>query len=246
MAKGKLDISVHGLALGVPLASVSIGPFAQFQNCDDSADALTKLVEQLIRRLPNAEPDHETVMGQVTTFKTKVHEILATEGESEGDADIATGVASSAKLFEEIKVMFQDLPSRIESVGETRRFRGRRLHPGMLEEFVMMSTHRGEPDVAVTVLIMTSFLRDDVPWLYTMAVELYRASLAGDRAAMRRAYRAFVGDAESLERGLFMHELMGPSRREVAVLMHELPRFLHQFGPELGQSADDEGAERGS
>jgi hypothetical protein len=125
--------------------------------------------------------------------------------------------------------MFQDLPSRIESVGEKRGFRSRRFPPGMLEEFVMMST-RGEPDVGMAALIMTSFLRDDVPWLYTMAVELYRASLAEDGAVTRRAYRAFMGAAESLERGPFMHELMGPSGREVSILMHELPRFLHASG----------------
>ncbi len=84
VAKGKLDIPVHGLALGVPLARVSTGPFAQFHNCDDNADSLAKLVEQLVRRLPHADPDHDTVMGQVDLFKTKVEVILA-EQEAAGE-----------------------------------------------------------------------------------------------------------------------------------------------------------------
>jgi hypothetical protein len=142
VAKGKLDIPVHGLALGVPLSSVSTGPFAQFQNCDEEPDSLAKLVEQLVRRLPHADPDHETVMGQVALFKTKVAEILANQEATTDEPEVAPDDTSTAKLFEEIKVMFQDLPSRVETVAERsgRPFRGRRLHPGMLEEFFMMSS----------------------------------------------------------------------------------------------------------
>jgi hypothetical protein len=240
VAKGKLDIPVHGLALGVPLGNASTGPFAQFHNCDDSLDALAKLVEQLVRRLPHADPDHDTVMGQVTTFKAKVDEILASE--DGGDpVDEPSSDAASAKLFEEIKVMFQDLPSRIESVTEHRRFRGRRLHPGMVEEFVMMST-RGEPDVGLAALVMTSMLRDEVPWLYAMAVELYRSSLTDDRAATRRAYRTFVRAVESVERGPLL-ELMGPPRKDLYMLIHELPRMLHHIG--MGQlELEDEDEQR--
>jgi hypothetical protein len=230
VAKGKLGIPVHGLALGVPLGNASTGPFAQFQNCDDSLDALAKLVEQLVRRLPHADPDHETVMAQVTTFKAKVDEILTSENGSD-PVDEPSSDAASAKLFEEIKVMFQDLPSRIESVTEHRRFRGRRFHPGMLEEFVMMST-RGEPDIGLASLIMTSMFRDEVPWLYAMAVELYRASLADDRAATRRAYRNFVRAVDSVERGSLL-ELMGPPRKDLYMLIHELSRMLHHI--EIGQ-----------
>jgi hypothetical protein len=238
VAKGKLDIPVHGLALGVSLASVSTGPFAQFQNCDDSPDSMAKLVEQLVRRLPHADPDHETVMGQVALFKAKVDEILAGHEDSGEEQDLAPDT-STAKLFEEIKVMFQDLPSRIETVAERsgRPFRGRRLHPGMLEEFVMTAS-RGEDDIGVAVLVMASFFRDDLPWLYTMAVELYRASLGDDREAARRAYTAFMRGVESLERRPFPLEIMGGSRRDVHMLVHEIPRLLHRFGPPFESPAE--------
>src|SRR6266853_933952 len=51
VAKGKLNTPVLGVALGVPLSRVSAGPFYQFQNMDDSAEDLTKLVNQLARRV---------------------------------------------------------------------------------------------------------------------------------------------------------------------------------------------------
>jgi hypothetical protein len=41
VAKGKLDIPVHGLALGVPLSRASVGPFAQFQNCGDDVESIS-------------------------------------------------------------------------------------------------------------------------------------------------------------------------------------------------------------
>ena len=118
VAKGKLDVPVHGLALGVPLSRASIGPFAQFQNCDDDADSLTKLVEQLVRRLPNADPDHDLVKSQVEVFRERVAEALAKQSEKVEDDAVEPDEASTAKLFEEIKVMFQDLPSRLDKAVE--------------------------------------------------------------------------------------------------------------------------------
>jgi len=236
---------VHGLALGVPLSSVSTGPFAQFQNCDDSADALTKLVEQLVRRLPDADPNHEMVLGQVTAFKSTVDEILAKQDEPGGEAEVTTDDVSTAKLFEEIKVMFQDLPSRIDSMAERSRFgpRGHRreFHPGMLEEFVMMSSRRREPNIGVAALIMTSPYRDDLPWIYTMAVELYRASLGNDPEAMRRCQASLIDAVEGIARGPFLREIMGGSRRDVEMLVHELPRILDHFGHLIESPAEGDG-----
>lgn len=40
VAKGKLNTAVIGIALGVPLSSVSSGPFYQFMNMDDSESDL--------------------------------------------------------------------------------------------------------------------------------------------------------------------------------------------------------------
>lgn len=225
VAKGKLDIPVHGLALGVPLARVGIGPFAQFQNCDDDADALCKLIEQLVRRLPHADPDHDTVMNQVAQFKSKIDAILANYDDSEDGSAVGSDDASSAKLFEEVKVMFQDLPSRIESIADPRRRRGRRMHPALVEEFLFLST-RGEPNVGLATLVLAAPFRDDMPWIYTMATEVYRASLNGDHRAVREAYLAMQRALNLLRRGGSLVRDMFPSGRELEFLVHELPRMM--------------------
>ena len=76
MAKGKLDTPILGVALGIELKDASSGPFAQFQNCGDDEDSLTKLVFQLVKRIPNSEPDKDTIKFQVGKFKQSISAIL--------------------------------------------------------------------------------------------------------------------------------------------------------------------------
>jgi len=78
MAKGKLDTPILGVALGIELKNASTGPFAQFQNCADDEEALTKLVFQLVNRIPGSEPDRDTIRFQVGKFRTATETILKT------------------------------------------------------------------------------------------------------------------------------------------------------------------------
>lgn len=228
VAKGKLDIPVHGLALGVPLAKASVGPFAQFQNCDDDVDSITKLVVQLIKRLPNADPDLETVATQVQVFKRRIDEILATTTD-EGD-DESHEEASPAALFEEVKVMFQDLPARLErslfDAPRSSRLRGRRFHPEMLHETVMMVS-RGDGRPGLAALVAASFVRDDVPWLYEMAAEAYRASLRGDAVAERRGFQDFVRSCRDAAHGPFSMGL--GSVKDTHMILSEMPYLLERY-----------------
>jgi hypothetical protein len=117
VAKGKLDTPVQGIALGVPLSKVSTGPFYQFHNCQDDLEGLTGLIMQLLRRIPNTDPDQEAVELQVKAFKNSVDEILEKLGDddnaSQEEATESTET-SAAKLFEEVKVMLRDMPSNLE------------------------------------------------------------------------------------------------------------------------------------
>lgn len=84
VAIGKRKTPVLGIALGIPLSRASTGPFAQFQNCADDEESLTKLVMQLMRRIPNADSDRKMVRRQVRAFKKKVSQILEIfEGEDQ-------------------------------------------------------------------------------------------------------------------------------------------------------------------
>lgn len=186
VAKGKLGSTVFGLALGLPLSSASAGPFAQFQNSSDDVDSITKLVLQLLERVPNADPDDQAVQLQVTAFKQKSDEILERLNEEDTNTEEVQQVGSEsvAKLFEEVKVMFDELPSRIDSkiasvVPSPSRSKPRRLHTRMISD-ITHSLGYGSPQSLPTIwLIVITQLREELPWLYEAGLQVYEALRSG-------------------------------------------------------------------
>ncbi|GGI54079.1 toll/interleukin-1 receptor domain-containing protein [Oxalicibacterium solurbis] len=167
MAKGKLDTPILGLALGIPLKDASSGPFAQFQNCADDEDSLIKLVFQLVNRIPNSEPDKDTIKFQVEKFRETTSKILK-KLDGTPEKPIQEMENSSAKLFEEIKIMFQDLPSRIERrTSAPNKRRNHKFHPHFLEEITALSK---DPRLAIKIAL--SFYREKMPWIYDEGILL--------------------------------------------------------------------------
>jgi len=222
VAKGKLDTPVLGVALGVPLNRVSTGPFYQFQNMDDGEEDLTKLVHQLARRVPGSELDPDVVKAQVQAFKATEAEILESLGAS-GELGGDPEESSVAKLMEEMKT----LPSRVAErlVNEApfdRRRAIRRFHPMMVEELMHMA---GEPGDPVAILMVASVLRDEMPWLYELAMEVYRAAKSGNAEAIERELQRFRRFSEVMMHGPFMEEFGLPGK-EYRMIAMEFPQVL--------------------
>jgi len=233
MAKGKLDTPILGVALGMPLKNASTGPFAQFHNCGDDEESLTKLVFQLVDRIPNSEPDEGTIKFQVGKFKEKIDKITKTKIESAPKAQRSEKEEdnSSAKLFEEIKVMFQDLPSRVENelsdnIGVNRRRKMRRFHPMMFEELTHRSEFGNDP---IGILVFASLVRDDVPWLYEIAIEAFRALTSGTQKAVEQIIQSIRSLKEFPMRSPLFEEIGMMGNKEMHMLMMEGPRALEHM-----------------
>jgi hypothetical protein len=230
VAKGRLDTPVHSVALGIPISRASVGPFAQFQNCADDEPALTKLVMQLVSRIPGSDPEREAIQMQVASFKKRVTGLL--ESIDKASAPPAQKPSNDdntvAKLFEEVKVMFQDLPSRLESTDKSKRRRMRRFHPMMFEEIMMMMGGPEDGPDPIGILIMCSMFRDDTPWLYEVGLETYKAIQLGDERATERALDRFRRVAKVTTRGPWMEE-MGVSMKEMDMFMMELPSMIEHM-----------------
>lgn len=229
MAKGKLDTPILGVALGIELKDASSGPFAQFQNCGDDEDSLTKLVFQLVNRIPNSEPDEDTIKFQVGKFKQSITQILQKLGEAQPkqvahkpSEDLRAIENSSAKLFEEIKIMFQDLPSRIDrsSPSEKRR-RKRRMHPGMIEDMV-----HSTKDPKIGIFIALSLYRDKMPWIYDGGVALINKI---DAAKSEVSTSKYMQELEALlmvsSRGPYIEEFFIDDPEDF-FLIGELPHII--------------------
>ncbi len=228
VAKGKLGTPVVGVALGVPLGRVSAGPFYQFQNMDDSDSDLTKLVHQLARRIPNLELDPDVVKVQVAAFKRAETAILATlsTGPAKKEMKEAAEENPLAKLVEEMKALPSRVAERVAESGEPfRRRRIRRFHPMMFEEIMHMSGDPGDP---VGILMAASVIRDDAPWLYELAMEVYRAVKSGDAVEIEREMARLERFSEFSMRGPFMEEF-GFGGKETHMFAMEFPRMLHHM-----------------
>lgn len=233
VAKGKLDTNVLGIALGVPLEKVSSGPFGQFQNCGDDEDSLTKLVIQLLQRNPDASPREEAVRMQVRVFLEGVKKLLSAKGKP---ATSSTAEETSiAKLFEEVKVMVRELPERVDDRVRSAARRGplkkgRRFHPMMFEELLFhpaFSKTRQGP--AAAWLLFISAIRDDLPWIYEVGIELYRAMRVGDPNAISEARSNLLEILEVTTHGPFMHEFMRPEDEETFFMVRHIPEMMERF-----------------
>lgn len=229
VAKGKLDTPVYGIALGISLSKANTGPFAQFQNCDDDDESLTNLVMLLLSRLPNSEPDREAVGSQVKAFTQKKQDILKKLGSKVGPETPAQDT-SIAKLFEEVKLIVQDLPSKVEvrlaeAVDPIRRRRMRRFHPMMLEELMMMSSGSRSP---IGLLLMFGMFRDEVPWLYDLGKELYDSMRKGHHAHAEEIAREIAQMLEMSRHHPMMEEMMMGSK-EAYIFLREVPRLVERY-----------------
>jgi hypothetical protein len=224
VAKGHLDTPVHGLAVGIPLGKASTGPFAQFQNCDDTVESITSLVIQLVSRIPNAEPDRDVVVAQVSSFRQRCEESLRKQGHEESPVSELDS-SSVAKLFEEIKVMYQDLPGRIESrIGDgARPIRNRlRIHPKMLLE--MMFSERGGPTAFLPLVQSASVYREELPWLYDLSYELFIADESGDHRQVQKLLRALSAALQAQRRNPIFEDLL--MSKDINTFLRELPELL--------------------
>jgi TIR domain len=230
VAKGRNEAAVaFGITLGIPMTAATKGPFAQFQNCADDEDSLTGLVMQLIQRIPEAAPREATVRKQVQEFLKHVAGLLKQPAKAEGDQIDET---TSAKLFEEVKVLFRDLPQQVErKLNDMRsgpRKRLRNFHPAMLEEIMHGSFAKESKTFGWLLLI--SLLRDDAPWLYEVGMDVYRVMRSGDPKKLNEARREFHGVARALRYGHpVMRELFGPDDEHAFMTMRHLPTMADEY-----------------
>jgi hypothetical protein len=185
VAKGRLDVSVYGVALGIPLSRASTGPFAQFQNCADDLESLTSLVIQLLRRIPDADPPRGAVQAQVETFKGNIVKILQDPSRiSTGTEEEGGSGEKTIRMFEEIKAAIGGLPAR-DATGQASR----ELAPALFQQIL----HREQVEKRSPhgFLIIVGLLRDEFPWLFQLGLDVWSAK--DDKEYSERVKRFLSG-----------------------------------------------------
>ena len=127
--------------------------------------------------------------------------------------------------------MFRDLPSRVEDrlsddVATRRRRKLRRFSPMMFEEIMHMRGQKAEP---INILIFASLIRDDVPWLYEIAMEAYRALTSGTLKAVEQIRHSLKQVRDLPMRSPIFEELGMMGSKQMHMIMMEGPRMLEKM-----------------
>lgn len=229
VAKGKLNTPVIGVALGVPLSRISSGPFYQFMNMDDSESDLTKLVNQLAKRIPNLELDSDVVKTQVAAFKFTEASVLKKLASKTPKEQIIEDVDVTAlvKLAEEMKALPSRVAERVEEgIDPIKRRRLRRIHPLMIDEILQMSGDSRDP---VAILMVASLIRDDMPWIYELALDVYRAIKIGNTETIEIEIERFQRFVKLTMQGPFMDKESFMLMKDFSIMFENIEkRFLNK------------------
>jgi hypothetical protein len=227
VAKGKLGKKVIGIALGIQHSVAFTGPFAQFQNNDGSVDAITKLVLDLVRKVPGLDPDQNLVEQLVQGFHKKATDIITKSQKKTEKSPEVKNEKIVVKLFEEVKLMFESLPSRIESrIDPDSRRRRRKFHPMMFEEMMHMGMESGDPNIGF--LVMISFFKDDFPWIYEIGLDTYRGLKTTKTTNERNKLISNFERAIEMLGHPMMMEFAGKSE-DMYMFSKDLRHFMHRY-----------------
>ncbi len=230
VAKGKLGTKVIGVALGIPLSVAIKGPFAQFQNLEDDVPSLTKLILELVKKVPGLDPNKQIVETQVEDFKQKSNEIIAKNSKPIASVEKKDNVAetSVAKLFEEVKIMFSDLPSRLENrVDPEYKRRNMRFNPILMNDLFQM--FRGvDPQSRIPILMVLSIYKNEFPWIYEIGSETLKILKSKEpREQKEIAVRDFLEIFELTFKNPMIRDTM--SSNESNMMFRETQHFLEKY-----------------
>lgn len=231
LAKSMQDGRVIPLLLDLDFKEIS-GPLAQFQSKKADSDGIKELIGSLNKAATTPVPDLQL---------NKLIAALWDDLEKQIIAIPKSGTPTKhsrpqGEILEELVSSVRTVEMRVRDVMDhdpfSRRKRRSRLHPGMMHELVHR-TADGPRDPLI-LLVMASFLREEAPWIYELALEAYRALRSGKKEEGQKATRRFMISLDLLQQGPFSEEL-GIDRSALKFMRSE---FFELFGRETYDGED--------
>lgn len=214
------------LLLDLEFSDIS-GPLAQFQAKKLSRSGVGEVVQSIQKAAEHPIPESRA---------KQLFEALWSEFEKKLEAipdhaPTERHMRPQHEILEELVASVRSLDSRIreaeDSVSSIRRRRKRHrwMHPKMFMELHHMVGER--PDDPIMILILASTFKDEMPWLYELGSDAYKAIRSRSPDALSALHR-FRKAAKYLTRGPFMEEFdMDPMMLDMT--FHELERYCSRF-----------------
>jgi TIR domain len=223
LAKSLDGSRVIPLLLDVEFSEVS-GPLAQFQAKKIDKGGLDEVIQSINQVATQPVPEAR---------EKQLFEALWPEFEKQvaaipQSASSAKPIRPQHEILEELVARVRSLDSRLREVQEandiSRPSRSRRrFHPFMAREMShMLAEKPGDP---ITLLVLASMIREEIPWLYELGIEAYRAAKSGNKQEAHDALRRFRRAAEFTMKGGPIEEF-GIDFKAFHMFERELERFL--------------------
>ncbi|MEK7438013.1 MAG: toll/interleukin-1 receptor domain-containing protein [Pseudomonadota bacterium] len=218
LAKSMQGSKVIPLLLDLDFRDIT-GPLAQFQAKKLEKTGINEVVNSINQTASHAVPESRAKQlfdALWPEFEKKVASIPK-------QPTAAKHTRPQHEILEELVASVRSLDSRLREVSDGNpdsvRHRRMKLHPMMFREMAHMVG--GEPGNPIGLLVLASMFRADMPWLYELAMEAYRASNAGLPEEAARAKRQFKRAVDVMRHGPYMEE-MGVDPHMLHMLMREL------------------------
>ena len=228
IAKSMKDGRVIPLLLDLDLKEIS-GPLAQFQAKKADEEGFRQLIFDLNKAAPNGEPEDRITQRfdpMFASLRDKLDKIPSTGAHKTARAqgEIMEELVASVRSFE---VRFRDVVD--EEPNFRRRIR-RRIHPGMIMDLTREISEN--PSDPIGILILYSHFKDEIPWLYEIAVEFYHAIVSNDRIRAKAARVRLKRATDSMRHGPFMDLMIGDKMTHM--MLREAADFVPMLFNELG------------
>lgn len=230
LAKSLEDSQVIPLLLDLDFKDIS-GPLAQFQAKKAEKDGIEEVVHSINKAASHAVPEARA---------KSLFDALWPQLEAQiGAIPKPTTTAAKPKrptdeVMEELVAGIRSVELRVREMSEAPRpskhRRMMKFHPFMMHELgSMLGEKPGDP---IALLVMASAFREDLPWLYELALDAYRAMRGGNPKAAEEAMRRFHRAASMVERGPFPAEAFGIDPRAIHMMLREWEHLFDRTSEE--------------
>ncbi len=218
LAKSLEDSQVIPLLLDLDFKDIS-GPLAQFQAKKAEKDGIEEVVHSINKAANHAVPEARA-KSLFDALWPQLEQKLAAIPEP---TKTTKAKRPTDEVMEELVSGIRSVELRIREMSEfprpSRHRRMMKFHPYMMHEFgEMLGEKPGDP---IGLLVMASSFREELPWLYELAMDAYRAYREGNSKAAAEAMRRFHRAASLIDRGPFPSEEFGIDSRALHMMLRE-------------------------
>jgi len=229
LAKYMQDAKVIPLLFDLEVSELTGHPLGQFQAKKVSKEGLEEIVQSINHLSNNPVPDEDTkrlfnafwpqIKEKIDAIPSKAPSVKSTRPQSEILEDLVAGVRGLDNRFRDLEGTMFDGPIR-------DRKRRRRIDPMMMDEIFHIASKSG--DAPITLLMMASLIREDMPWLYELVADVYREVKSGHPNDAREAIDRLRRTIKLLRHGP-IGALLADGSMESEMILMEFPRVMDRF-----------------